>query len=162
MVNKVYSNAETAITWTDTTGDLAMTLNNLATAAGRQGAVKDFGATAKANRYMWRAWVQFATAPVVDERVNIYLKTSDGTHPDNDDGTGNIAVSAKDKLSNLLFLGSIAVDQATASIEMVASGFVETDARYIMPVFWNDTADNLKATNNLSGFSLTPVPLEVQ
>ena len=38
MVSQVKINPGTTITWTDTTGDLAMTLNNLATGTGRQGA----------------------------------------------------------------------------------------------------------------------------
>lgn len=162
MANKIYSVQETAIEWTDTTGDFAMTLNNLAAGAGRQGAVKSLGTTAKAGTYEWRAYIEFATAPVVDEVLRIFLKTSDGTYPDNDDGTGDIAVSSEDKLRNLIFLGAVVVDEAATGVKMVANGIIDIYAKDVMPIFWNDTADNLVATNDLSGFILTPVPSEIQ
>ena len=162
MVAKVYINKETAITWTDTTGDLAMTLNNLAAGVARQGAVKDWGTSARTNRYEWRCSVQFATAPVVGEEVQIFLKTSDGSYPDNDDGTGDIAVSSTNKLQNLIPLGIILVDEAATSVNMVANNVIEHDARYFMPVIFNNTADNLVATNNVCKFIMTPVPFETQ
>ena len=162
MVAKVYINKETAITWTDTTGDLAMTLNNLAAAAARQGAVKDWGTSARTNRYEWRCSIRFATAPVVGESIRLYLKTSDGTYPDNDDGTGDIKVSATDKLKNLVYLGSIIVDEAATGVDMVAHGLIEHDARYFMPVIHNNSADNLVATNNICKFIITPAPFEIQ
>jgi hypothetical protein len=162
MANKIYVVGETAITWQDTSGTKAMTLNNLASGAGRQGAVQDLGTAAKSRQYMWRAFCQFATAPVVNEIVQIFLKTTDGTSPDNDDGTGDIAVSSADKLQNLIYLGAIVVDEAATGIKMVGHGIIEIPQKEVMPIFWNDTADNLVATNNLNGFSLTPIPSEIQ
>jgi hypothetical protein len=163
MANLILGTTGTPVAWTDSTGDLAMTLNNLAAGAGRQGAIKSFGTADKANRYMWRAFVQFATAPVVGESVEIYLKTSDGTHPDNDDGTGDIAVSAEDKLKNLMYIGSIIVDEAATGVKMVAQGFIDNlDVDNVMPIFFNQTADNLVATDNLNGFIITPMPFEIQ
>ena len=162
MPSKIYINPEATTTWTDATGDLAMTLNNLASGAGRQGAQKDLGSAARPFWYEWRAFVEFATTPVIGERVDIFLKTSDGTHPDNDDGTGNIAVSNEAKLRNLQYIGSVLVDEAALTVEMVAAGVVQIAARYVNPVFWNRTADNLVASNNQSGFVLTPLPFEIQ
>jgi hypothetical protein len=163
MPNLVLGTTGTEVEWTDTTGNLAMLLNNLAAGAGRQGAVKDFTTADKANRYKWRAYCQFATTPVLGEVVEIYLKTGDGTHYDNDDGTGDIAVSDEEKLRNLIFLGTIIVDQLATGVIFSASGIIENlDAKEIMPVFFNQTADNLVATNNLNGFKLTPLPYEVQ
>lgn len=164
MANLIYKKDETSITWTDTTGDLAMTLNNLAAGAGRQGAQKDLGAggTARANRFQWLAIVQQETAGVVGEVIRVYLKVGDGTYYTNDDGTGNIAVSAEDKLRNVKFLGNIVVDEAVADVNLVATGVVEIDERYCMPIFWNATADNLQATNDVSKFILTPTPFEIQ
>lgn len=162
MANLVYILPETAIVWSDTTGDLAMTLNNLATTVGRQGAVKDWGTGARALWYAYRSWVQFATAPVVGETVDIYLKTSDGTRPDNDDGTGDIALSSADKLKNLFRLKPIIVDEAATGVLMVSSGFVQLPHRFVMPVFLNSTADNLVASDDVSGVSLTPVPDQIQ
>jgi len=165
MPNLIYVQPETDVKWQETSGDLVITLNNLAAGAGRQGAVKDFGAaTAKSRWYEWRFFCQFATAPVVGEIVEIYLKFGgdDTPHYDNDDGTGDIAVSAGDKRKNLRLIGVLVVDEAATGVIMSASGVVEITHRYVMPVIWNATADNLVATNNLNGFSLTPVPDEVQ
>jgi len=163
MANRQYINEEAAITWHDSAGTYAMTLNNLPAGTGRQGAIHDFGVAARALEYVARFWFTAATTPVVDETVRIYAKTSDGTHPDNDDGTGDIAVSAEDKLLNL---GNpilvVKVDEAALSVEFVKSDRIFLPARYFMPVSWNGTADNFEASANVSGFSLTAVPYEMQ
>ena len=52
----------------------------------------------------------------------MYLKTSDGSHPDNDDGTGDIALSAADKLRNIRQLGAIVIDTDVIAREVVAPG----------------------------------------
>lgn len=164
--NLIRLNEGTHTEWADSGADLAMTLKGLASGAGRQGATKDFGVTVRPHRFLWVAFVQFdtATAPVVGEAVDIYLKTSDGTNFDNDDGEGDIVVSAEDKLKNLHFLGSIVVDEAAADVHMQKSGFITIVATEVAPVFWNATADNLDddAAPTNSGFKLIEVPLEVQ
>ncbi len=162
MPNLVYQNEGTTLSWKDSGGDYAMTLQNLATVAGRQGAVHDFGVAARSPRFAWRFGCEFETAPVVGEVVRIYAKTSDGTDPDNDDGTGDIAVSAENKLKNLTHIGTLIVDEAVADVQMAASGFIILPHRYFMPVVWNATADNLQNTANINVFTLTPVPIEIQ
>lgn len=164
MANKIYKIDETSITWTDTTGDLAMTLNNLAAGAGRQGAQKDLGAgtTARAFWYHWRCIVQQDTAGVVGEQIRVYLKTGNGTYYDNDDGTGDIAVSAEDKLRNLRLIGVLTVDEAAADVNISRNDLLYLPERYVMPVIWNASADNLQATNNINQFILTPMPFEIQ
>ncbi len=160
--NLIYVNPEAAITWRDTGGTHLLTLTSVGAGAGRQGAQHEFGTDARARRYNWRAFVQFATTPVLGETVDIYAKTGDGTHFDNDDGTGDIALSAEDKLRNLTLIGSIVVDEATADLEMSASGSIEIDAEKFMPVIFNNTADALTSTASEHGFDLVPVPDEVQ
>lgn len=162
MANKIYQAAETALVWTDTSGDYAMTLNGLAAEAGRQGAVHDFGVAARAAPHGWRAWFRAATTPVTGEQVEVYAKTSDGSRPDNDDGTGDIALSSADKLRNLHLLGVIIVDQAATGVTFAASGLVWLPHRYVMPVLYNATADAFVASDDVCGFSLTAVPPEVQ
>ena len=166
MTNKLYTIAETVIAWHDTTGDLGMTLNNLAAGAGQQGAQKDLGAitTPRSGLYGYRATVAFATTPVVSEVVGVFLKTSDGTYPDNDDGVTDLTVSAEDKLRNIMRLKHITVDEAAISVNMVVSGqvYIPADQRYVMPILWNYTADNLVATNDVSRFMLWPIPPELQ
>jgi hypothetical protein len=163
MPSLIYVQPETAITWRNTAGTAVLTLTSVAASAGRQGALHDFGAlTARSRRYEWRAFVKFATAPVVGDIIDIYLKTGDGTHRDNDDGTGDAAVSSVNKLRNLVWIGAIEVDEASTTPEFSASGEIEVSAREVAPVFWNGTADALSATAGDHGFDLTPKPDEVQ
>lgn len=162
MVAKFYQNDETQIVWNDTSTPRTFTLNNLAAGAGRQGDLHDLGASARAHRFAWRAWAPFATTPVFGEGVRVYIKTSDGTIPDNDDGVTDAAVSDEDKLANLLQIGTIIVDEEATGVTMVANGLIILPHQWIAPVFWNATADNLVATDDLSGFALTPIPFESQ
>jgi len=162
MASKAYIARETVIEFLASGGDVTFTLTSLAADAGRQSAQHDFGASSRAASFEWRGWVQFATTPVIGETVDIYLKTSDGTHIDNDDGTGDIDVSAEDKLDNLKPIGSIIIDETTADLEFSASGVVYIPYRYINIIFWNSASDVLTATASEHGFSLTPIPLEAQ
>jgi len=171
MANLIYQHPATTIWFVPAAAaqaeDYAFEIHNIAAAAGRQSAHWDRGVAARPGIYEWRAFVQFATAPVVNQTVDIYLKTSGSSasataHPDNDDGTAEGAVSAANKLNNLHYLGSIVVDEAAQDIEMVASGTVYITARGVNVVFWNSTADALTNDVDENGFMLTPVPDEIE
>ena len=162
MTSKAYILPETALQWLNTGGDELLTLTSVAAGAGRQGALHDFGTSARSPAFTWRAYVIMATTPVVGETIDIYWKTSDGTHPDNDDGTGDIAVSAEDKLKNLQYMGSIIIDEASTTPDFVAHGSLLHEHRHGSPVFWNATADALSSTATDHGFILTPVPYQGQ
>lgn len=161
MANKVYQALETVITWLASGGTATFTPTSLAGTSGRQGAHHDLGTASAARRFGWRAWIKPGATRTVGDRIEVYLKTSDGTRHDNDDGTGDIAVSSVDKLNNLLWLGTILIDE-NAAVEMVKSGEVFIPHRYCAPVFWNTSANALSSTAADFGFSLTPVPDEVQ
>lgn len=171
MANLIYQNPETTIWFVPAAAaqaeDEAFEVHNLAAGAGRQSDQYDRGVGATPALYEYLAFVQFATVPVLTERIDIYLKpagtsASATAHPANDDGTGEGAVSAEDKLNNLQFLDSIIVDEAVADIEMVARGFVYLTARAYQVVFWNASADGLTNDVDENGFALTPIPDEVQ
>lgn len=171
MANLIYRNRETTLWFVPATAaqaeDAAFECHNLATTVGRQSAQYDLGEGAVSRTYEWRAFVQFATAPVLGETIDIYLKRAGSSasataHPDNDDGTTEGALSAADKLKNLQYLGSIVVDEAAANVEMVASGTVEIDARAIQVVFYNATVDSTTNDVDENGFMLSPVPSEIQ
>ena len=99
---KLYGVSEAGLTWASSGGDELLTCTSLGAAAGRQGAMHDFVlATAKGIVGTWRFFCQFATNPVIGQAVRIYWKAGDGTHYDNDDGTGDIVVSSINKLNNL-------------------------------------------------------------
>lgn len=171
MANLIYRNRETTLFFVPAGATQAETkifeLDSLGAGAGIQSAIHDLGEGAISNVYEWRAFVQFATTPVLDEMVEFYIKTAGNSasatgHPDNDDGTAAGAVSAIDKLNNLHFIGAIVVDQTTADIEMVASGTIVIDARAFQVVAWNATVDALTTDEDENGFWLSPAPLEVQ
>jgi hypothetical protein len=164
MPNLIYVQRETEVVWKSSGGDALWTPTSLANGAGRQGARYDlYGAVgAKAGRYEWRLAFKLTGTPTVGDPVRVYLATWDegGGRGDNDDGTGDIAVSAEDKLKNLHQIGTVLVDEA-AVVETVGSGIVEIVSRYVAPVIWNE-AIAWSATAADHEFSLTPVPYEVQ
>ena len=171
MANLIYQNSEATIWFVPAAAaqaeDYAFEMHNIAANNGRQSAHWDRGVDAVPALYAWRAFVQFATNPVIPETVDFYLKTSGSDasatiHPDNDDGTGDIIVSVEAKLNNCHYLGSIVVDEALADREMVASGTVYITARGINIAMWNSTADALTNDVDENGFYLTPVPDEIQ
>ena len=162
MANKLYVARETAIVWTDSGGDLALTFAALSPDAVRIGARKDFGAGSTARRYEWRAVVQFDTAPVVGETVDLYLATSDGTDADGATGTGD-AAGTTTKLKNLKPIGRIIVDTTSVETDIIASGECVINTRYVSPVVHNNTADSLANTGTpVCSFTLTPIPPEIQ
>lgn len=158
--NKVYQHDETSLLFAPASQaeDEICELDGIAPTAGRQCALHDFGTTARASVGVLRCFVQFATAPVVGQAVEIYWKSSDGTHPDNDDGTGDAGISSIDKLKNLKLVGLIIVDEAVQDIEMVFSGLLRIPARYGAPVIWNATADAFTTDEAENGCTWTPVP----
>lgn len=161
MANKIYVARETGIKWNDAGGDLVMTLRNLGAGVGRIGALKDWGAGSTSEWFTWRLTVQFETAPVVGEVVEVYLSWSDGSQPDGEQGVGD-AAAAEDSLKNMKFIGALVVTSTDTAHDMTVSGVCRISTRYVMPVIFNNTADNLEDQEDVSEFVLTPIPPEIQ
>ncbi len=161
MADKIYVARETPVVWGDSGRDLVMTLNNLAADAVRIGARKDWGAGSTSEWYTWRLTVQFETAPVVGETVNVYLSWSDGTEEDGQLGVVD-AAGDTNSIKNMKLIGHLVVTSTDAAHDMTASGICRIPERYVSPAIHNDAADNLKATANVSEFTLTPIPPESQ
>lgn len=169
MTAKVFQIGAADITWLDTGGSELLTLTSLATVTGRQGARHDFGVITNAREHLFDWWffMQFATVPVVDDEIDIYWKGyhQGGSHGMNDDGNADVAVSAEDKLRNLIYLGSLIVDEASATPEFSTGNKddpIWIPHRYGMPVIWNATADAFSSTAAEHGFILTPVVPQAQ
>lgn len=163
MANKVYSAIETSITFQDSGGDVAMTLQNLGFGAGRVSAQYDRGAGSKSRKYSVRAVVQFETTPIVGETVEIYLFQGDGTYTDGTVGTSDAALSS-DKRRNGRLIGIVTVD-TTSTATNISKTFddVEIASRYFSLGVWNASAgDNLENTANANKIVVTPVPDEIQ
>ena len=172
MTAKVFQIGAADIVWRDTGSSPTELFTNtsLGFGAGRQGARHDFGVITNAREHLfdWWAFVKFGTAPALDETIDVYWKGyhQAGVHSMNDDGNGDAALSAEDKLKNLIYLGSIVVDEASATPEFANGNHgdpVWLPHRFGMPVFWNaSAADNLSATAADHGFILTPTVPQAQ
>jgi hypothetical protein len=164
MASKSLQILEDAITWLASGGDHLFTCTSVSAGAGRQGALADLLATARAREYTWIAFVKMATTPVVDDVIRVYWKSADASnaHPDNDDGTGDLDVSSEDKLKNLHYLGDIVIDETSTSPEFKGSGIFEAPAQVGGPVFWNAAEDDFSSTAADCGFEIRAVPYEAQ
>lgn len=165
MANKLYKVDETTITFGNDTDTVLWIPEGRADGVGRQSALHDQGAggTARALRWMYRIYTQLqATTPVLGKSMRMYLKTSDGTHADNDDGTGEAVLSDEEKLRNLTPLRSPIVDQVAASIEIVSQGIILIPARHFGVVMFNDTGAAISTTASETKAIFTPIPPELQ
>lgn len=163
MPNKIYRAVETAITFRDSGGDAVITLQNLAFGAGRVSAQYDRGAGSKAKLHEIIGVIQFETAPVVGEAVELYLFQSDGTYVDGAVGVADAALTT-DKRRNGLFIGAVIVDTTSTATDIIARfADVPITSRYYSIGVWNASAgDNLENTANASRVIVTPMPDEVQ
>ena len=162
MANKIYRALETPLTWKDSGGDAVITLQNLAAGAGRVGAQYDRGAGSKPERGQVRAVIQFETAPVVGETVEIWLFQSDGTYQDGVVGTSDAALTS-DKRRNGTYVGSVIVDTTATATNIIRSFETTLIDRYFSPGVWNGSAgDNLENTANACAIIITPIAAEIQ
>ncbi len=162
MANLIYTASQTAITFKESGGDAVITLLNLGYGAGRISAQYDRGAGSKPMRYSWKAVVQFETAAVIGELVELYLAQSDGTVVDGVVGTADAAL-AGDKRRNLDLIGVVVADTVSTATNIVASGICYIWQRFFSVRVWNGSAgDNLENTANANYITFTPIPDEVQ
>lgn len=165
MPDKIYQVGETAITFDGTVGaDVAFSIESVVNDAGRQSALHDLGVLtdARASRFIFRFFTQLQATPTVRNTIRLFRKTSDGSHPDNDDGTGDAAISSIDKLLNLTLIAILKVDEAAANIETVVSGEITILDRHVGFAIWNTSGATINATDSNSGVILTPLPPEIQ
>lgn len=161
---KVYAIDETPVIWKASGGTKLFTPTSLASGAGRQGAIhRFFPAEESAGPYIfpWRAWLKPGGTRVVDEVVQVWWKAMALAYPDNDDDTGDVVVSAQDKLNNCTLIGSIKIDQ-DAAVEMARGGDLILRHLHGSPIFWNATANALSSTAADFGFMVTPQALQLQ
>lgn len=171
MPNEIRKKYGTKVTFTDSGGDVAFTLQNLAAAAGRRSPSFEFSVDGFApDGYHIRLVLAggFETAPVVGEKVKLYgvefgIDATVSSIGSNDDGNADGAVSSTDKLLNLKELLSLQADEAAADIPMAIEDDFEGLARHIAFAVWNFSAgDNLQNTANTSFVEVTPYVYEVQ
>lgn len=163
MANKIYRATETPVVFRDSSGDVVITLQNLAFGAGRVSAQKDRGAGSLPRLHEVKGIFQFESAPIVGEVIEIYLFQSDGTYVDGTVGTSDAALTS-DKRRNGMLIGAVIVDTTSTGTDIVGTfQDVPISSRYYSIGVWNGSAgDNLKNTANTSRVIVTPMPDEVQ
>jgi len=164
MATKVYSAIETPVTFTDSTGDVAITLANLAATTGmRVSARYDRGAGSLPALHTVQVNMAFETTPVFGESVYIYISSSDGTQEDGQVGASDAAVASAYQLQNMMIVGALTVDVQAADTLMTATFHnVPILTRYFSVAVHNATADNLQNDANASSIVVTATPPESQ
>lgn len=165
MPNKLYLQEETDVVFGSEVGDdVAWSTEGIANNAGRQSALYDLGAPPRAAELRYRFYTQLQATPTVGQAIRLYKKTAaaSAAHPDNDDGTGDAAVSAENKLLNLDIVDQLKVDEAAADVEMVRHGLTVEYSRQIGWVFWNESGASTTADAAETKLIMTPVPPEIQ
>ena len=164
MPDKIYNVSETAIQWLASGGDALFTATSLPVNNGVQGAHFTLPATARSPFYAWRAWAKFGDVPVFKQYLDVMLKTSDGTHPDNNEPNTDHQFTSENALDSLDPIGSMVVTVQDSAVEVVGKGvlYIAPEITEVAPVFWNRTDDALSAVAGDHGFKLVPVPFEVQ
>lgn len=158
----IYRDIGTAVTFTDSGGDVAITLANLGFGAGRLSARYDRGAGDKPVLHLWQGKFQFESAPVVGEVVEVWLFESDGTLADGGVGTADAALTAGQK-SNGKLLGVVLAQTTDTTTDFIASGVCEIWQRYYSIGVWNSSVgDNLENTATNNKVIITPLAYDVQ
>jgi hypothetical protein len=158
----IYRAIQTPIVFKESGGDAVITLLNLAFGVGRISAQYDRGAGSKPVTYKWKAVMQFETAAIVGERVELYVAESNGTSIDGGVGAADAALAAAAK-PNLKMIGIVTVQTTDTATSFIASGLCTIWERYFSLGVWNASAgDNLENTANASFVSFTPMPDEIQ
>jgi len=162
MANAVKIQTGTPVVLTNTGGDYAFTLKNLANGAGRLSAQVDLGAAPRAWRYDVRVSLTAAGALTLGATylAYVYLSTSDGTYEDGDKGTADAAVAALTELNNMRCVLVLTPDDTGTEVQ--GSVEVPLSARYVSVAVWNALGGALANTDGTSLVRITPIYDEVQ
>jgi hypothetical protein len=169
MAGEVYVEDGATITWGDSGRTYVMTLQNLATVAGRVGARADLGAWPRPLFFRWYLEVEWALAPSIDQVVELYFGTWDNdTGPANPQAqlpatdTGYAAGAAGlSKRKNLRMVEPVVAETAAVG-PFSNSGIVALPARYVSPFIFNGGGQALKNTANACLLRLTPIYSQLQ
>jgi hypothetical protein len=169
MANEVYIEDGAAITWGDSGQTYTMTLQNLATVAGRAGARADLGAWPRALAWRWYLEIEWALAPTADQAVELYFGGWDSDAvpsspvaqmPATD--TGYAAASAGLSKRKNLMLAGVVVAETAAVGPFSAGGLIALPYRYVSPFIFNGGGQALRNTANACVLRLTPIYSQIQ
>lgn len=168
MTNPVYVAVGTTITWTDSGGDYAMTLANLATLAGRVGARASLGGFPRQALYRWYGEFEWASAPSADQAVEVWFAGWDSASPAYPMGqvpatdTGYAAAAAGlSKRKNIIPAGQVIAETAAVG-PFSGGGLIWLPYTHASPLVYNGGGQALKNTSGANFIRLTPVAPDIQ
>lgn len=160
MANLILQKPGTQINWGIVGATHAMTLANLANAAGRMGVKHDCTAV-HAQRWRWYYMVKFQVAPTAGNTVDLYMAYShDNALFDGEHTGADAALASTEQLPNMQYIGSHVCRNNTNS--QWSGGIFFMDSRYIAPTVYNDSGQaftNVQADHELI---IEPIPDEIQ
>ena len=166
MANATYINNGTAALFNGEAGaDVAFSMEGVADGSGRVSAQYDAGATPRAFIYTWSCEVQWQATPTQYAVLELYLATApdaDSTQISGDEGASDAALGDVDSVRNMMYIGAVVSENATASQKCVASGEFVCHDRYFSIVGLNNGGATINATDSNFRFDLTPKYLELQ
>ena len=164
MPNDVLTEVGSPITFQDSGGTVAITLQNLGFGSGWVSAAYDKGVGSKADWAHVHAVIQFETTAIAGEIVEVYVFSHDGTNVPAALGVANAAVTVANKRFNLPGpCVAIYAEAVTADLNYEKQGFAYVPMRYISVMVWNGSAgDNLQNTANINKVILTLLNPEIQ
>lgn len=140
--------------------DVALSMEGVASAAGRVSAQIDWGAAPRPATYEWSCEVQWQATPTQGGVLELYVAGApdgDSTQIDGDVGTTDAALGDVDMRRNLRYIGCVVSENAAASEKCVASGTFEFTPRYMSIVGYNGGGATINATDSAFRFDIVPV-----
>ena len=163
MTSKAYILDETQISFNGEAGaDVAFSMEGLTDGAGRVSAQKDWGSSARAFKYKATVSAQWQATPTQYGTLDFYLaESNDGTIIAGDVGSSDAALGDLDQVKNLIYIGSLVVEEADTTVMRAILEF-ESKARYFSVVGVNNGGATLNATDSNFDFLVTPFSVQGQ
>jgi hypothetical protein len=160
--NAIYLKQGTSITFTKTGGDIAFTLDAVASANGQSSAQWDRGAgAARPCLYKWEMFWKWVDSAALSDVCRLYM--FDGTTTAADlAADADVAVETT-LSSNFKLLGQVVANLASVTVPFYAAGHCLITGRYVSLGVWNASATKASnATANACYVVLTPFYDDVQ
>jgi hypothetical protein len=166
MASANFVNVTTAKSILSSGGSATMNFASVTNGAGRAGSNLDLGAYPRPLSWRWYAEITLQATPTVGQSVDLFLVPWDddagSARPWGDFAnvsgynSAGFAFGTENDLRNLLFMGSVIVDQAAAT-KFTGGGIIQIPTRFVTPVWWNRSGATANATASLSLAYLTPI-----
>ena len=165
MTSKAQILVGTGLKYNNSSPDVAFSMEGVTTTNGRVSAQKDLGASPRDYLFMWHAKLQMQATPTQYKTIDFYAAAAydgDSSIVWGDVGVSDAALGDVDQLRNLLYIGSVVIEEADTTV-MVGGGAFEWPHRYISIVGHNNaTGATINATAANFAFYLQPYDIQGQ